>query len=382
MGIDDRVADLPQSRLGTKEYWDEVYEYVPLGETVKTFKEIGDEGEVWFGEDSVDRMVVYISDLLANAPTSAPPYIIDLGTGNGYFLFALLDVQDEMGPGAVEPERLLGIDYSPASIELARAVGARRRDGCERVQFEEADLRDSGVVAVLKQEANAGAGWDLAKFDAPQIALSSEPVQGTRPVDLYIDAVKTLTRSPGADGTRGGVFLISSCNFTEAELTKYFERAATDSMPLYADLCVRLQNASRGKLRSVPVPNTKANMWIASILLQHGFIYNVTRGTVAGPNAAEWNAASDVRRRLWVDLKYRADDRPVLESMNLVSKPSRRLSMTNEELIRFVTGRRAKFVTPLRAGEIGIVDCGKHGWFEAKDAMRRKLDGEVVCRVS
>ena len=46
-------------------------------------------------------------------------------------------------------------------------------------------------------------------------------------------------------------------------------------MPLHADLCVRLQNASRAKLKSVPVPNTKANLWITSILLRHGFIYNV-----------------------------------------------------------------------------------------------------------
>lgn len=96
----------------------------------------------------------------------------------------------------------------------------------------------------------------------------------------------------------------------------------------------------------------------------------------------DWNTAPEVRRRLWVDLKYRSDDRPVLEQINLVSKPSRRLSMTSEELLRWVTGRRSKFVTPLKAGEIGIIDCGKHGWFEAKEAMRRKLEGEVVCRVS
>lgn len=149
-----------------------------------------------------------------------------------------------------------------------------------------------------------------------------------------------------------------------------------------ADLCARLQNASRAKLRSVPIPNTKANLWVTSILLRHGFIYNVTRGTITGPSASDFNTASDARRRLWVDLKYRSDDRPVLERMNLVSKPSRHLAMSSEELLRWVTGRRAKFVTPLRAGEIGIVDCGAKGWFEAKEAMRRKLSGEVMCRVS
>ena len=153
-------------------------------------------------------------------------------------------------------------------------------------------------------------------------------------------------------------------------------------MTLYADLCVRLQNASRAKLKSVPMPYTKANVAISAILLQHGFIYNMTRGSIAGPSAVDWNTAPDVRKRLWIDLKYRADDRPVLERMNLVSKPSRHLSMTKDELLLWVSGRRAKFVAPLRTGEIGIIDCGKHGWFEAKEAMRRNLHGEVVCRVS
>ena len=62
-------------------------------------------------------------------------------------------------------------------------------------------------------------------------------------------------------------------------------------MTLYADLCVRLQNASRAKLKSVPIPYTKANVAISAILLQHGFIYNMTRGSIAGPSAVDWNTA-------------------------------------------------------------------------------------------
>ena len=72
-------------------------------------------------------------------------------------------------------------------------------------------------------------------------------------------------------------------------------------MTLYADLCVRLQNASRAKLKSVPIPYTKANVAISAILLQHGFIYNMTRGSIAGPSAVDWNTAPDVRKRLWID---------------------------------------------------------------------------------
>ncbi|KAK0525459.1 hypothetical protein OC835_005602 [Tilletia horrida] len=153
-------------------------------------------------------------------------------------------------------------------------------------------------------------------------------------------------------------------------------------MPQYGDLCVRLQNAARARIRSVPLPHTADNLSISSILLQHGFIHNVTRGTAAGPSPAAWRTAPLSARRLWVDLKYGADDRPVLEKMTLVSKPSRKLHLSNEELLRFATGTRAKFVPPLKMGEIGLVQCGGHGWWEVRDAIKQGLGGEVVCRVS
>ncbi|PWN52992.1 ribosomal protein S8 [Violaceomyces palustris] len=153
-------------------------------------------------------------------------------------------------------------------------------------------------------------------------------------------------------------------------------------MPLHAELCVSLQNAAKARLRSVSVPSTKDNLSIASILLQHGFIHNVTKGTIQGPSPQEFQRSNLASRRLWIDLKYRPDDRPVLESMSLVSKPSRKLVMDDQELLRFSTGRRAKFVKPLEMGEIGIVDCGKMGWWEVRDAIKRRLSGEVVARVS
>lgn len=56
--------------------------------------------------------------------------------------------------------------------------------------------------------------------------------------------------------------------------------------------------------------------------------------------------------------------------------------MDKDELLRFATGRRAKFVKPLDMGEIGIVDCGEKGWWEVRDAIRRGYGGEVVARVS
>lgn len=43
--------ELPPSKLGTKEYWDKVYE-----REVGVFVDTGDEGEVWFGERAMEKM--------------------------------------------------------------------------------------------------------------------------------------------------------------------------------------------------------------------------------------------------------------------------------------------------------------------------------------
>jgi len=59
------TAEFEPSKLGTKVHWDHVYE-----REVANFKESGDEGEVWFGEDSVEKMVDWV---LENVPVSSDP---------------------------------------------------------------------------------------------------------------------------------------------------------------------------------------------------------------------------------------------------------------------------------------------------------------------
>lgn len=52
--------ELPPSKLGTKEYWDKVYE-----REVGVFEDTGDEGEVWFGERAMEKMRDWV---YANCP--------------------------------------------------------------------------------------------------------------------------------------------------------------------------------------------------------------------------------------------------------------------------------------------------------------------------
>lgn len=57
MSVDE---ELPPSKLGTKEYWDKVYE-----REVDVFEDTGDEGEVWFGERAMEKMRDWV---YANCP--------------------------------------------------------------------------------------------------------------------------------------------------------------------------------------------------------------------------------------------------------------------------------------------------------------------------
>ncbi|WFD28851.1 N-acetylphosphatidylethanolamine-hydrolyzing phospholipase D [Malassezia nana] len=135
-----QVESLPESHLGTKEHWDQVYE---------------------FGEDSVERMVRHLVEWMEETHSEKMPYVLDLGTGNGHLLFSLLEALEDRPDDLVDPSRLCGIDYSAASIALSRTIGSKRSDGCEKILFETVDLRDAHQVAQLKSKANDGLGWDI-----------------------------------------------------------------------------------------------------------------------------------------------------------------------------------------------------------------------------
>lgn len=188
------------------------------------------------------------------------------------------------------------------------------------------------------------------------------------------------------------------------------------------NLLTTLQNGARARLQSISLPYTKASVGIASVLLNHGFIQNAVRGTGDGPSPSDFLNASPAGRRLWVDIKYGQDDRAVLGHARIVSKPSRRIFLSCQELLRLVTGRRAQFINPLTLGEIAIVRCetkrlreagtsmmprdtaesgadaaiqaivestlappselrSTEEWLEAREAVGRGLGGEVIARV-
>ncbi|EPY50563.1 methyltransferase [Schizosaccharomyces cryophilus OY26] len=197
------MSGLPESRLGTKAHWDSMYEL-----EVSNFKEFQDEGEIWFGEESEERIVQWIEDYVSNEQrTSAGGAfrVLDLGTGNGHLILRIAEEADSLLP---QPCVLLGVDYSEKGVELAKKL-AEAHGFQERVGFEQYDI--------IKDLRFCDGTWDLildkGTFDA--ISLSTETLNGSPLNQVYVDRIHEML-SPK------GLFLITSCNWTLEELSERF----------------------------------------------------------------------------------------------------------------------------------------------------------------
>ena len=98
-----------------------------------------------------------------------------------------------------------------------------------------------------------------------------------------------------------------------------------------------------------------------------------TEGLVTQSNRAS--------RRLWLGLKY-WEGMPVLRKARMLSKPTKRISLTTRELGHLVRGNRAGEVKPLtRVGEIVVVRTEKLGVLEVRECVERRVGGMVLCRI-
>lgn len=134
---------------------------------------------------------------------------LDLGCGNGSILFALR-ADDWAGP-------LAGVDYSARSISLARQIASSRAPlSSNPIAFSEWDLIHGPSTPSLP--LSSPARWDVVldkgTFDAISLSDATDAA-GRRICESYKERVLPLL----ADG---GLFLITSCNWTEEELRGWF----------------------------------------------------------------------------------------------------------------------------------------------------------------
>jgi 2-polyprenyl-3-methyl-5-hydroxy-6-metoxy-1,4-benzoquinol methylase len=167
------------SPLGTKDYWDQIYE-----RESKEFQQTGDIGEVWFGEEPLNKMVNWIQK---NYPCFNSR-ILDIGCGNGNILLEL----DEYN-------NLFGIDYSEHSICLAKRIQETR--SLNNISYSVCDILDPNQTKLLGE-------FDLIcdKGTLDAIILGKS--------DAYLDYQRNISSLLKCNGK----FIITSCNWTENEL--------------------------------------------------------------------------------------------------------------------------------------------------------------------
>lgn len=209
------LTHLDPSSLGTKSYWDTAYT-----RELTNFADTGtDEGTIWFSDaDAEDRVLGFLEDLEDEGELrkedddedtteeKRATRFLDLGTGNGHLLFSLRE--------AGWCGDMVGVDYSPQSVELARQIRDSKGEEYADIKMHEFDILSS----TENPPEWLGEGFDVVldkgTFDA--ICLSEETdAQGRRICEGYRERVERLVRS-------GGRFLVTSCNWTGEELRGWF----------------------------------------------------------------------------------------------------------------------------------------------------------------
>ncbi|KAG8517460.1 EEF1A lysine methyltransferase 2 [Galemys pyrenaicus] len=173
--------------------WDAVYE-----RELQTFQEYGDTGEIWFGEESMSRLIRWMQK--QKIPLDAS--VLDIGTGNGVFLVELVgtfSIHAKFGFS-----NITGIDYSPSAIQLSGNI--IEKEGVSNIELKVEDFLNlstklSGFHICI----------DKGTFDA----ISLNPDNAIEKRKQYVKSLSRVLKVKG-------FFLITSCNWTKEELLTEF----------------------------------------------------------------------------------------------------------------------------------------------------------------
>jgi len=123
-----------------------------------------------------------------------------------------------------------------------------------------------------------------------------------------------------------------------------------------ADMLTRIRNAQAAKKATVTMPASKQKLAIAEVLKNEGYIADVT-------------VSGDVKREMTITLKY-FEGRPVIENLQRVSRPGRRVYKSADEI-------------PVVLGGLGVaVVSTSRGMMSDREARRLNEGGEIICQVS
>jgi small subunit ribosomal protein S8 len=124
-----------------------------------------------------------------------------------------------------------------------------------------------------------------------------------------------------------------------------------------SDFLTQIRNGIAARVKEISVPHSRVKYEIARVFLEEGFISNFR---VEGEGT---------KKRIVISLKYLDDGGSVIRGLERVSKQSRRIYVGYRDLPRVMGGLGVAIIsTPA-----GIITD--------REARRRKVGGEVICKV-
>ncbi len=124
-----------------------------------------------------------------------------------------------------------------------------------------------------------------------------------------------------------------------------------------ADMLTRIRNAQAVGHETVSFPYSKMKAGIMAIFEKERFIDSYER------------KGKNIRKSIVVKLKYGKDGASAIGSLERVSKPGKRIYKKASELF------------PVRQGFGVMIVSTPEGLLTGKEARKKKLGGEIICKV-
>jgi len=123
-----------------------------------------------------------------------------------------------------------------------------------------------------------------------------------------------------------------------------------------ADLLIRIKNASLSNRKTVSVPHSKIKENLANVLKKEGFLEGIEVLEEKG------------KKQLLLTLSGQKD-RPLTIEVKRISKPGRRVYV------------KSKDIKSQKRGLGTLIISSPEGLVTGNEAMKKKLGGEVVCKI-
>lgn len=124
-----------------------------------------------------------------------------------------------------------------------------------------------------------------------------------------------------------------------------------------ADMLTRIRNAVRVERQHVDMPSSRVKLGVAEVLKREGYIWDFAVVEAAPVN------------QLRIELKYGPNGEQVIQTIQRVSKPGRRVFSKSRDLRPVLNGLGISIISTSR------------GMVSDREARSQNIGGEVLCEV-